>query len=318
MLQKGGEQMIEMHHLTKKYKDATAVNDLSLNISPGFVIGFLGPNGAGKTATMKLILGLTRPTSGTVTVNGEDYKDLTKPLTEVGALIDSYAVDAQLTAKQHLDIMATAGGLAQNRPEEVLQQTGLRNVANKKIQEFSLGMKQRLGIATALLGDPETIIFDEPFNGLDVDGIQWLRELTKNLAAEGKAVLISSHLMSEIQAIAEKIIVLAQGELIAEMTIEEMAQRSLSAHILVRSEDNDALKNLLENEGALVRAEKERLQVRKIELETIGEIAKQNNLALYELTKTQPSLEDLFIELTEGKIDYVTQDESKEGGETIS
>lgn len=310
--------MIEMHHLTKKYKDATAVNDLSLNISPGFVTGFLGPNGAGKTTTMKMILGLTRPTSGTVTVNGEDYKDLTKPLTEVGALIDSYAVDSQLTAKQHLDIMATAGGLAQNRPEEVLQQTGLRDVANKKIQEFSLGMKQRLGIATALLGDPETIIFDEPFNGLDVDGIQWLRELTKNLAAEGKAVLISSHLMSEIQAIAEKIIVLAQGELIAEMTIEEMAQRSLSAHILVRSEDNGALKELLENEGAVVRAEKERLQVRKIELETIGEIAKQNNLALYELTKTQPSLEDLFIELTEGKIDYVTQDESKEGGETIS
>jgi ABC-2 type transport system ATP-binding protein len=309
--------MIEMHHLTKKYKDATAVNDLSLNISPGFVTGFLGPNGAGKTTTMKMILGLTRPTSGTVTVNGEDYKDLTKPLTEVGALIDSYAVDAQLTAKQHLDIMATAGGLAQNRPEEVLQQTGLRDVANKKIQEFSLGMKQRLGIATALLGDPETIIFDEPFNGLDVDGIQWLRELTKNLAAGGKAVLVSSHLMSEIQAIAEKIIVLAQGELIAEMTIEEMAQRSLSAHILVRSEDNGALKNLLENEGALVRAEKERLQVRKIELETIGELAKQNNLALYELTKTQPSLEDLFIELTEGKIDYVTQDESKEGGETI-
>ncbi len=310
--------MIEMHHLTKKYKDATAVNDLSLNISPGFVTGFLGPNGAGKTTTMKMILGLTRPTSGTVTVNGEDYKDLTKPLTEVGALIDSYAVDAQLTAKQHLDIMATAGGLAQNRPEEVLQQTGLRDVANKKIQEFSLGMKQRLGIATALLGDPETIIFDEPFNGLDVDGIQWLRELTKNLAAEGKVVLVSSHLMSEIQAIAEKIIVLAQGELIAEMTIEEMAQRSLSAHILVRSEDNGALKELLENEGAVVRAEKERLQVRKIELETIGEIAKQNNLALYELTKTQPSLEDLFIELTEGKIDYVTQDESKEGGETIS
>lgn len=310
--------MIEMHHLTKKYKDATAVNDLSLNISPGFVTGFLGPNGAGKTTTMKMILGLTRPTSGTVTVNREDYKDLTKPLTEVGALIDSYAVDSQLTAKQHLDIMATAGGLAQNRPEEVLQQTGLRDVANKKIQEFSLGMKQRLGIATALLGDPDTVIFDEPFNGLDVDGIQWLRELTKNLAAEGRAVLISSHLMSEIQAIAEKIIVLAQGELIAEMTIEEMAQRSLSAHILVRSEDNGALKELLENEGAVVRAEKERLQVRKIELETIGEIAKQNNLALYELTKTQPSLEDLFIELTEGKIDYVTQDESKEGGETIS
>ncbi len=310
--------MIEMRHLTKKYKDATAVNDLSLKISPGFVTGFLGPNGAGKTTTMKMILGLTRPTSGEVTVNGEDYKDLTKPLTEVGALIDSYAVDTQLTAKQHLEIMATAGGIDQNRPEEVLQQTGLQDVADKKIQEFSLGMKQRLGIATALLGDPETIIFDEPFNGLDVDGIQWLRGLTKNLAEEGKAVLISSHLMSEIQAIAERIIVLAQGELIAEMTIEEMAQRSLSAHILVRSEDNGAMKKLLENEGALVREEKERLQVRKIELETIGELAKQNNLALYELTNTQPSLEDLFIELTAGKMDYVIQDEPREGGEILS
>ncbi len=318
MLQKGGEQMIEMRHLTKEYKDATAVNDLSLNISPGFVTGFLGPNGAGKTTTMKMILGLTRPTSGTVTVNGEDYKDLARPLTEVGALIDSYAVDSQLTAKQHLNIMATAGGLDQNRPEEVLQQTGLRDVADKKIQEFSLGMKQRLGIATALLGDPDTVIFDEPFNGLDVDGIQWLRELTKNLAAEGRAVLISSHLMSEIQAIAEKIIVLAQGELLAEMTIEEMANRSLSSHLVVQSEHNEKLKKLLENEAAIVRQEKEVLQVRNIKMETIGKIAKKHQLALYELTRTQPSLEDLFMELTEGKIDYVTQEEPEEGGEVIS
>ncbi len=265
-----------------------------------------------------MILGLTRPTSGTVTVNGEDYKDLARPLTEVGALIDSYAVDSQLTAKQHLNIMATAGGLDQNRPEEVLQQTGLRDVADKKIQEFSLGMKQRLGIATALLGDPDTVIFDEPFNGLDVDGIQWLRELTKNLAAEGRAVLISSHLMSEIQAIAEKIIVLAQGELLAEMTIEEMANRSLSSHLVVQSEHNEKLKKLLENEAAIVRQEKEVLQVRNIKMETIGKIAKKHQLALYELTRTQPSLEDLFMELTEGKIDYVTQEEPEEGGEVIS
>lgn len=304
--------MIEMSHLTKEFKGITAVNDLSLKIKPGFVTGFLGPNGAGKTTTMKMILGLMRPTSGEVLVNGENYTNLDNPITNIGALIDSSVVDPDLTAKQHLEIITTASGLTKDRPEEVLQQTGLLSVEDKKIHEFSLGMKQRLGIATALLGDPDTVMFDEPFNGLDVDGIQWIRQLTKNLTKEGKAVLISSHLMSEMQAIAERIIVLAQGELIADMTIKEMAERSLSAHIIIRSENNQQMKELLETESAIVQIKKESLQVRKIGREEIGEIAKKNNLALYELASTQPPLEDLFMELTEGKSDYVTQTEPKE------
>lgn len=304
--------MIEMSHLTKEFKGITAVNDLSLKIKPGFVTGFLGPNGAGKTTTMKMILGLMRPTSGEVLVNGENYTNLDNPITNIGALIDSSVVDPDLTAKQHLEIITTASGLTKDRPEEVLQQTGLLSVEDKKIHEFSLGMKQRLGIATALLGDPDTVMFDEPFNGLDVDGIQWIRQLTKNLTKEGKAVLISSHLMSEMQAIAERIIVLAQGELIADMTIKEMTERSLSAHIIIRSENNQQMKELLETESAIVQIKKESLQVRKIGREEIGEIAKKNNLALYELASTQPPLEDLFMELTEGKSDYVTQTEPKE------
>lgn len=304
--------MIEMSHLTKEFKDKTAVNNLSLKIEPGFVTGFLGPNGAGKTTTLKMILGLMHPSKGEVTIDGKNYRNLNNPISEVGALIDSNAVDPNLTARQHLEVLATASGVTKNRSEEVLKQTGLLSVENQQIHEFSLGMKQRLGIATALLGDPDTVIFDEPFNGLDVDGIQWIRHLTKELAQEGKAVLISSHLMSEIQAIAERIIVLAQGELIADMTIEEMAKRSLSAHITVKSENNQQMKKLLENEGALVQIEKEQIHVRKIAMEKIGEVAKKNNIALHELTNTQPSLEDLFMELTEGKTDYVTQNDAQD------
>jgi len=299
--------MFEIKNLTKEYNDVTAVKDLSLKVQPGFVTGFLGPNGAGKTTSMKMILGLTRPTKGDVLVAGEKYANLENPISKIGALIDSNAVNGHLTALEHLEIINTASGHSTDRPEKVLAQTGLSAVKNKKIGEFSLGMKQRLGIAASLLGDPDTVIFDEPFNGLDVDGIQWLRSLTKELAADGKAVLVSSHLMSEIQAIAERIIVLAQGELIADMSVEEMAERSLSGHINIRSENNQQLKALLEKEEAVVQMREDDLQVRKIEMKAIGHLAKDNGIALYELTNREPSLEDLFMELTEGKTDYTTK-----------
>lgn len=305
--------MITIKNLTKVFRDKKAVDNLSLTIQPGVVTGFLGPNGAGKSTTMKIILGLIKPSQGEVKIDGKRYKDLISPISIIGALIDGNAVNPKLTAKQHLDLIATASGLPIERVEEMLKKVGLEKVKNKEIGEFSLGMKQRLGIATALIGDPKTVILDEPFNGLDVDGIHWLRNLTKELAKEGKAVLVSSHLMSEIQAIAERIIVLAQGKLIADMTMDEMANKSLSTYVKVRSENNNQLKSLLEKDGALIQfISDEELQVHKLSMEQIGITAKNNNLAIYELTKIQPSLEELFIELTEGKADYVSNVESKE------
>lgn len=303
--------MIEIKNLTKVFRDKIAVDDLSLVIRPGVVTGFLGPNGAGKTTTMKMILGLTKPTRGEVRIDGQSYKDLKNPLTRIGALIDGDAVNPAYTAKQHLELIATASGISLERVEEILKKTGLEKARDKAIGEFSLGMKQRLGIAAALIGDPQTVILDEPFNGLDVNGIQWLRNLTRELAEQGKAVLVSSHLMSEIQAIAERIIVLARGKLIADMTIEEMANKSLSTYVKVRSENNRQLKSLLEREGALVQsAGKEELHVHKFDMEKIGVMAKENNIAIYELTRVQPTLEELFVELTEGKADYVSRVES--------
>ncbi len=305
--------MIEIKNLTKKFRDKIAVDNLSLIVRPGVVTGFLGPNGAGKSTTLKMIIGLINPTQGEVKIDGKNYKDLIRPISKIGALIDGDAVNPKFTAKQHLELIATASGISIGRVEEMLKMVGLEKVKNKQIGEFSLGMKQRLGIATALLGDPKTVILDEPFNGLDVDGIHWLRGLTKELAEQGKAVLVSSHLMSEIQAIAERIVVLAQGKLIADMTMEEMTNKSLSTYMKVNSENNRKFKSLLEKEGALIQSmNDEELHVHKLDMKQIGIIARNNNLAIYELTKIQPSLEELFIELTEGKADYVSNVESKE------
>lgn len=245
--------MIEMKHLTKTFKDKISVNQLSLVIQPGVVTGFLGPNGAGKSTTMKMILGLINPSRGSVTIDGKAYKDLKLPISKVGALIHGDAVNPKLTAKQHLEILASASGISKKRIDSILMETGLENVKDKPIGTFSLGMKQRLGIAAALLGDPETVILDEPFNGLDVDGIHWLRKLAKRLAREGKAVLVSSHLMSEMQMIADRMIILAQGKLIADMTIDELAQNSLGSFVKVSCEDNHTLQRLLTAKGAEVK-----------------------------------------------------------------
>lgn len=300
--------MIKIEELSKLYKENLAVNKLTLEIKSGVVTGFLGPNGAGKSTTMRMILNLAKPTYGEVSIDGKSYTELKNPISKIGALIDADSINPKFTARQHLQLLATASGIPINRVDRILEKVGLEKVSNKKIAEFSLGMKQRLGIAAALIGDPETVILDEPFNGLDVDGIKWLRNLTKGLAKEGKAVLISSHLMSEVQAIAERIIVLAQGELIADMSIEEMAKKSLSAHIKVRSEDNSALKNHLDKSGAIIQElDKEIMNLRNIKMKKVGLIAKENNIAIFELSRIQPSLEDLFIELTDGKVDYKSE-----------
>ncbi|GAB2558934.1 ABC transporter ATP-binding protein [Gracilibacillus alcaliphilus] len=310
--------MIEMKNLTKTFKDKISVHQLSLVIHPGAVTGFLGPNGAGKSTTMKMILGLMKPSEGSVTIDGHPYKDLERPISKIGALINGNAINPKLTAKQHLEIIAAASGISEKQIESMLMETGLQNVKHKPIGTFSLGMKQRLGIATALLGDPETVILDEPFNGLDIDGIHWLRELTKKLAQDGKAVLVSSHLMSEMQMIADRMIILAQGKLIADMTIDELAQNSLGSFVKVRSEDNNQLQFLLTEKGAEVkRVKNKELHVYQLDMEQIGLTAKEGRLALYELTKVQPSLEELFVELTEGKVDYISTDNLvTEGGET--
>lgn len=300
--------MIEIKNVTKRFKDKVVVDDLSVCIQPGVVTGLLGPNGAGKSTTLRMILNLTIPTQGEVTIHGKRYEDLKRPVSEIGAFIDSEAFFPRFTAYQHLKCIATASGISLDRARMVLQKTGLEKVKDKQIAEFSLGMKQRLGIAAALLGDPKIIILDEPFNALDVDGISWLRELIKDLARKGKAVLVSSHLMSEVQMIADRVIVMAQGKLIADMTIEELSEKSSNGYVKVRSENNRALKNLLEKEGALIQeAGGDELQLRKMEMEQVGIIAKKHHIAIFELQKIAPSLEELFIELTAGQADYVSR-----------
>nr|WP_265588814.1 ATP-binding cassette domain-containing protein [Terrisporobacter petrolearius] len=294
-----------MKNLTKVYKDKVAVDNLSFNIKPGVVTGFLGPNGAGKSTTMRMILNLVKPSKGEVIIDGKQYIDLNQPILKIGALIDADDLNPKLTALQHLQLIATASGMPSDRVIEMIEKTGLEKVKNKQIEEYSLGMKQRLGIAAALLGNPETIILDEPFNGLDVDGIKWLRSLAKDLAKEGKSVLVSSHLMSEVQAIAERIIVLAQGKLLADMSVEEISQKSYSGYLRIKSEDNSKLEDLLKKNGAYIsKGEEGSLQVRNVEGEKIGILAKENYIAIFELTKVQPSLEQLYLELTEGKVDY--------------
>lgn len=223
--------MIKTENLTKKFGDKIAVDHLNVTLQPGLVTGFLGPNGSGKSTTMKMIISLVQPTFGKVLIDGKKYSDFSEPTKRIGTLIDPSALDHNLTAKQHLSIIATAAGIEKSRIEEMLEITGLVSVKNKKVTSYSLGMKQRLGVATALIGNPDTVILDEPFNGLDVDGIKWLRKLFRQLANRGKAVIVSSHLMSEIQAVADRVIIIGQGKLLANMTMQEMNEESLSSYV---------------------------------------------------------------------------------------
>lgn len=299
--------MIKLENLTKVYGDKTVVNDLNLTFKPGIVTGLLGPNGSGKSTTMKMIISLVNPTAGDVLINGNKYKDYQEPFKQIGTLIDSSALDKNSTAQQHLSIIAEASNIDPARVNDMLEITGLDNAKDTKLKSFSLGMKQRLGVATALLSDPAAIILDEPFNGLDVDGIKWLRKLFKNLAQEGKAVVVSSHLMSEIQAVADRVVIIGQGNLLADMTMEEMNEKSLSSYVYVEADNLEKMKKALEERQAVIKRKDDGFEVRNLEAKEIGRLALEEQLILHELKSVKPSLEELFTEITSGKADYVSQ-----------
>jgi ABC-2 type transport system ATP-binding protein len=296
--------MIEVNDVTKRYGETLAVDHLSFTVKPGVVTGFLGPNGAGKTTTMRMILGLDNPNSGTVTVNGRAYRDITAPMHEVGALLDAKAANGSHTARQHLRWIARAGGIPAARVDDVLAVVGLAEVAGRRVGGFSLGMYQRLGIAAALLGDPQTLIFDEPVNGLDPEGIRWIRSFLQDLASEGRTVLLSSHLMSEMEATADHVIVVGRGRLIADTSIAAFTQRSASNHVRVVSPQSVDLVPLLERAGATVNAEDGALIITGIEAAAIGNVAAVNGLELHELSPRRASLEAAFMELTQESQQY--------------
>jgi ABC-2 type transport system ATP-binding protein len=298
--------MIDVQHITKRYGERLAVDDLTFTVQPGVVTGFLGPNGAGKSTTMRMILGLDAPTSGGVTVNGKAYRDLTAPLHEIGALLEARAIHTGRSAYNHLLAMAQTHGIPRRRVEEVIGLVGLESVARKRAGGFSLGMGQRLGIASALLGDPHTVILDEPANGLDPAGILWIRNLLKGLAAEGRTVFLSSHLMSEIALTAEHVIVIGRGRLIADTSVAHIvAEASTHAAVHVRTPDAAALTTGLVAEGAAVTLlERDVLEVHGLDSKRIGEIAATLRATLHELTPRQASLEDAYMALTGDSVEF--------------
>jgi ABC-2 type transport system ATP-binding protein len=298
--------MIDAQHLTKRYGGRLAVDDLTFQVRPGVVTGFLGPNGAGKSTTMRMIMGLDRPSAGAVTVNGKAYRDLAAPLHEIGAMLDARAIHTGRSAYDHLLAMAQTHGIPRRRVDEVLDLVGLRSAARKRAGGFSLGMGQRLGIASALLGDPSTVVLDEPANGLDPEGILWVRTLLKRLAAEGRTVFLSSHLMSEIALTAEHVIVVGRGKLIADTSVAEIVARaSRNAAVHVRTPDAARLRAGLVADGATVTGtERDVLEVQGLESARIGEIAATQRAVLHELTPQLASLEDAYLALTGESVEY--------------
>jgi ABC-2 type transport system ATP-binding protein len=297
--------MIEARGLTKRFGDTLAVSDLSFTVQPGVVTGFLGPNGAGKSTTMRMILGLDTPTAGSATVDGQRYAELHRPLTRVGALLDAKAIHGGRSAYHHLQAVAQSNGIPRSRVRAVLDQVGLESVARKRSKGFSLGMGQRLGIATALLGDPATLILDEPVNGLDPEGILWIRNLLKHLASQGRTVLVSSHLMSEMAVTAEHLVVIGRGRLIADTSTAEFIQRSTSNHVRVRSPQRDALVEALRSAGGTAEPDgADAVSVAGMDIEAIGELAAKRRFVLHELSPQQASLEAAFMELTGETVEY--------------
>ncbi|XRQ15527.1 ABC transporter ATP-binding protein [Actinomadura welshii] len=297
--------MIEAKNLTKRYGDKVAVDDLSFTVVPGRVTGFLGPNGAGKSTTMRLLLGLDRPSRGDARINGVHYRDLPAPLRTVGALLEAKAVHSGRSAYNHLLFLAQTQGVGKQRVDEVIDLVGLSGVARKRAGGFSLGMGQRLGIAAALLGDPQVLILDEPVNGLDPEGIVWIRTLMQNLAAEGRTVFVSSHLMNEMAVTAEHLIVIGRGKLIADCSTQEFVERSTEQVVTVRSPDAARLSEVLAAEGAKVRPDGESaFTVVDMEAPRVGELAAAEGLVLHELTPKRGSLEDAFMELTRESVEY--------------
>ncbi|HET6857877.1 MAG TPA: ATP-binding cassette domain-containing protein [Streptomyces sp.] len=297
--------MIEATELTKRYGTTIAVDRLSFTVRPGVVTGFLGPNGAGKTTTLRMILGLNRPTGGAVTVDGQPFAARPRGLRHVGALLDAQDVHGGCSARAHLTALAVSNGLPRRRVAEVLALAGMTDAGGRRIGGFSLGMKQRLGIAAALLGDPPVLLFDEPLNGLDPEGVRWVRDLFKQLADEGRTVLVSSHLMREMEQTAEELLVIGRGRLIASEGLRDFADRSTGLRVSVRTPDAAALPGLLAEKGATVRAEADgSYTVTGLAADRIGELAFTHGVRLYELSPHSASLEEAFMELTAESVEY--------------
>jgi ABC-2 type transport system ATP-binding protein len=297
--------MIEVRGLTKRYGDKVAVNDLTFGIEPGKVTGFLGPNGAGKTTTMRCILGLDYPNAGTITVDGKRYGDLDYPMREVGALLDAKAVHGGRSAYNHLLCLAQTNNLPASRVGQVLELVGLSEVARKRSKGFSLGMSQRLGIAATLLGDPHVLMFDEPVNGLDPEGILWIRNLMKALAAEGRTVFVSSHLMAEMENTADHLIVIGRGKLIADCTMAEFIARSSGSAVRVRTPSPDQLVLAIAAEGGRATADTDgTLLVQGMAADKVGDIAFEKAIRLHELTTVRASLEEAYMEVTADSVEY--------------
>ncbi len=296
--------MIEIDGLTKRYGDKTAVDRLSFVVEPGVVTGFLGPNGAGKSTTMRMIAGLDRPDSGTVRVNGKHYPEAAAPMAELGILLDARSVHPGLSARANLLALARTAGIGRRRVDEVIELAGLGEVAGTRAGGFSLGMGQRLGVAAALLGRPQTVVLDEPVNGLDPDGVRWIRLLLKSLAAEGRTVLVSSHLMSEMAQTATRLVVLGRGRLITETSVEDFTGRA-AAGVLVRTPDTGRLGQVLAAPGVTVINDgADLLRVTGATAEQIGAAAWRARLPIYELTPTHASLEEAFMQVTQDAVEY--------------
>ncbi|WP_340557908.1 ATP-binding cassette domain-containing protein [Streptomyces sp. GSL17-111] len=304
--------MIELDRLTKRYGTTVAVDQLTCTVQPGVVTGFLGPNGAGKSTTMRMMLGLDRPTAGDVRIDGKHYDQLRDPLNHIGALLEAKAVHPGRTAYNHLTVLAQSNGIPQKRVPEVLDLVGLGSVAKKRPKGFSLGMGQRLGIASALLGDPKILMFDEPVNGLDPEGIHWIRNLMKYLASEGKTVFVSSHLMSEMALTAEHLIVIGKGRLLADTSMQQFIKENSRSYVRLRTPEPERMRDVLATAGLTpVAAQDGALEVDSVESDRLGELAAEHGLVLHELSPQQASLEEAFMQLTAEAVQYHAQGTGK-------
>jgi ABC-2 type transport system ATP-binding protein len=301
--------MIEVENLSKRYGEKLAVDELDFVVQPGIVTGFLGPNGAGKSTTMRMIAGLDHPTAGRVRVNGRDYRASGAPMAELGILLEAKAMHTGRSARNHLLALAQTNGVSRRRVDELIDMVGLREVAGKRVGGFSLGMGQRLGIASALLGDPRVVVLDEPVNGLDPEGVLWIRNLLTGLAAEGRTVLVSSHLMSEMALTATRLVVIGRGRLIADTTVEEFVARAGGAAVTVRTPHAVQLRELLLGPDVTIISEQSGvLHVQGLTAEQIGTAAWQAHLPVFELATKHASLEEAFMQLTDDSVDYRSHD----------
>jgi ABC-2 type transport system ATP-binding protein len=299
--------VIEVENLSKHYGPTLAVDGLSFTVQPGIVTGFLGPNGSGKSTTMRMIAGLDRPSAGRVTVNGSDYRTAAAPMAELGVLLEAKAVHTGRSARNHLLALAQTNGIGRRRVDQVIDIVGLREVAGKRVGGFSLGMGQRLGVASALLGNPQTLVLDEPVNGLDPEGVLWMRTMLKDLAADGHTVFVSSHLMSEMAQTATRLVVIGKGRLIADTTVDDFVARASNHLVTVRTPEADRLHRLLSGPDVTVTPDVGRpdvLGVDGLTAEHVGTVAWQNNIPIYELSVRQASLEEAFMTLTKDSVEY--------------